>query len=140
MSTAAMKRVVYVSTCAFEVTDEDVAALAEDASRRNDALDLTGLMAFNGLNFIQAIEGESEAIDRVYASIQRDRRHHGVITLIEEPCDERLFPDWRMRYVRAPAAPLFNGQVRLGAEDVEDCAHVAQLFSGFLRFSQGGAT
>ena len=105
MTNPSMKRVVYVSTSSNDLTDEDVAALAVDASQRNDALDLTGLMAFNGINFIQALEGDGDAIDRIYAAIQRDRRHHGVITLIEEPCGERLFPDWRMRYVRAPAGP-----------------------------------
>ncbi|QLP96809.1 MAG: BLUF domain-containing protein [Rhodoblastus sp.] len=50
-----MKRVVYVSTAAPDLSEDAVKAIAEDAQRNNQRRGLTGLMAFNGLNFIQAL-------------------------------------------------------------------------------------
>lgn len=128
-----MKRIAYVSTCALDLSDADVEMLVAAASQRNDAHDLTGLLAFNGTNFIQALEGDDAAVDQLFAKIKRDERHSGVITLVDEACEERLFPDWRMRYVRAAPGPLLNGGVALSADDLEDCAHIAALFSGFVR-------
>ena len=132
-----MKRVVYVSTAAPNLADDDVERLAADAVRRNETLDLTGLLAFNGVNFMQALEGEEAAVDEVFGSIRRDSRHGGLVALIEEPCSSRLFPDWRMRYVRAPSRPLLNGQTALNRGDLANGAQVAELFAGFLRLGPG---
>lgn len=132
-----MKRVVYVSTAAPNLSEEEVERLAAAAVRRNETLDLTGLLAFNGVNFMQTLEGEDAAVDAVFGSIRRDPRHDGIVALIEEPCPKRLFPDWRMRYVRAPSRPLLNGQTALHRDDLENGAQVAELFAGFLRLGPG---
>lgn len=137
MTELAMKRVVYVSTAAPDLSEDAVKAIAEDAQRNNQRRGLTGLMAFNGLNFIQALEGAAADVDDVFAAIRRDKRHSGVIALIEEPCLERQFPDWRMRYVRAASGALLNGKTALGPGDVGRSGEVARLFGGFLRLATG---
>jgi hypothetical protein len=135
-----MKRIVYVSTARADLVEDDVRAILAEASARNDGADVTGLLAYNGANFLQAIEGEDVEVDRIYAAIRRDGRHSGVITLVEEPCEQRLFPDWRMRYVRAASRPLLNAQQAhradtLTPQDIEDSAHLGRLFSGLARLT-----
>ena len=135
-----MKRIVYVSTARVGLAEDDVRAILAEATARNDGADVTGLLAYNGANFLQAIEGEDAEVDRIYAAIRRDSRHSGVITLVEEACERRLFPDWRMRYVRAVAQPLLNAQQAHRADsltprDIEDSAHLGRLFSGLARLT-----
>lgn len=123
-----MKRIVYVSTARPDLSDAEVKALVAQAVEHNRQANVTGLLAFNGANFLQALEGEDDAVASIYAAIRRDSRHSGVIAIVDEPCEDRLFPDWRMRYVRTATRPLLNTQPALDEGDVEGCAHVARLF------------
>jgi hypothetical protein len=128
-----MKRIVYVSTARPDLSDDDVKALVAQAVQHNRDANVTGLLAFNGVNFLQALEGDDEAVALIYEAIKRDSRHSGVISIVDEPCDDRLFPDWRMRYVRTAARPLLNAQPALDDADVEGCAHVGRLFRNLAR-------
>lgn len=123
-----MRRIVYVSTASLTLNESDVQSLLKQAVERNARHDVTGLLAYNGFNFLQAIEGDAEALEAIFGSICRDPRHSGVITLLDEACEARLFPDWRMRLVRTLGHPLFNTQTRLSRQDVDGAAHVGRVF------------
>ncbi|MEZ5876354.1 MAG: BLUF domain-containing protein [Tepidamorphaceae bacterium] len=53
-----MYRLMYMSTAAPEMTDESVDILVDRARKKNDALNITGVIGFNGLNFAQILEGQ----------------------------------------------------------------------------------
>ena len=127
-----MKRLVYVSTARYDLSDEDVRAIVERAAEKNLHADVTGLLTFNGANFMQALEGDDSRVDAIYAAIKGDPRHGGVVTLLDEPCEERLFPDWQMRFIRTASGPVFNGLTSISENDLEETAHVGKLFRSLL--------
>jgi hypothetical protein len=50
-----MIRISYVSTAKLGTTDSDLAELMFDAGKRNAAPGITGLVGYNGRNFMQAL-------------------------------------------------------------------------------------
>ncbi len=48
---------------------------------------------------MQILEGEKELIDRLYQSIEKDKRHFNVQLMHTADADERIFPKWAMAYL-----------------------------------------
>jgi len=86
----------YISTARANLADADFQAILTEANERNDTLGLTGLLAFNGLNFMQILEGSRLSINECIGLIERDRRHHGMIIFDRREIKQREFPDWQM--------------------------------------------
>jgi hypothetical protein len=95
-----MYRLVYVSTARENLTDQDMAAILDTAQSNNHERYLTGFLAHNGSNFMQALEGEEAEVREIYEKILRDSRHQGVVQILGEEITERAFPDWAMNYFR----------------------------------------
>ena len=93
-----MKSILYVSVADPDLGTDAIHGIVSHSQRRNLADGITGIMLYNGSNFLQLIEGKGAVIDACYARIQRDPRHSGVATLREEAITLREFPDWAMRY------------------------------------------
>lgn len=66
------------------------------AIRRNRAVGLTGLLLTVQGNFIQALEGNVDAVRATYAQISLDPRHHDLHIISQGPAAQRLFGDWNM--------------------------------------------
>ena len=60
-----MYRLVYVSTARENLTDQDMAAILDTAQSNNHERYLTGFLAHNGANFMQALEGEEVEVREV---------------------------------------------------------------------------
>lgn len=93
-----MRQYLYVST-AEALTADDVAEILEACQRNNIARGVTGLLFYNGRNFLQLLEGEEEALAWIMQRIERDSRHQGISRLYDEPADSRACPDWQMRRI-----------------------------------------
>lgn len=93
-----MHTITYVSTANHLFSQEELEALLEKSRENNARFDITGLLLYHNGNFIQTIEGPHKAITRLYSNICRDRTHHNVITLVNEPVIKRNFPDWQMGF------------------------------------------
>lgn len=92
-----LKRIKYISRYALPLSREEIAHLAQAASRKNARLGVTGVLMTSGGIFFQILEGPPETVDGLYAAITRDRRHTDVLLLSEEEgAKRRLFPDWGM--------------------------------------------
>jgi len=94
-----MKRLMYVSTARPGLTDYDIDEIVANASTNNRNQDITGILAFNGTNFAQILEGEEFTVDTLYTAIKLDGRHEGIITVGEREVGKRAFPEWGMRRV-----------------------------------------
>ena len=93
-------QLIYVSTARAGLGETDLADIV-GASQRNNLRDgLTGLLVFNGLNFMQALEGPEDALTRTFRAICSDPRHEGVVAIATKRIVEREFPDWSMGYER----------------------------------------
>ena len=91
-----MKSVIYISTKAQNFLQSDLGDLVEYGTKRNAADNITGCLVFNGMNFMQLIEGADDAIDACMARIAKDDRHSGVVTIRERECEARECPEWGM--------------------------------------------
>jgi hypothetical protein len=78
-------------------TDAALQQLLRSAQSRNRAAGLTGVLLHDRGAFFQWLEGPTESLQRVWASILRDPRHHQVTVLREEPIIDRVFRGWDLR-------------------------------------------
>jgi hypothetical protein len=92
-------QIVYVSSAAAPMTANELRDLLIRAQRDNQKAELTGALLYSDGNFIQVLEGRAEEVERVFARICRDRRHHGVIRLFSRTIAARSFPDWAMGWI-----------------------------------------
>ena len=92
-------RVIYASRWAD--TDRSparmLAEILASAERNNAAAGVTGFLLYREGWFLQALEGDLDAVDLTFDRIRRDRRHLDVRIVADEPAFERAFPDWAMR-------------------------------------------
>ncbi len=91
-----LSRLVYVSTASPALDRTGIESICSIAQSRNSASGVTGLLVFNGANFIQLLEGPQSNLDAVFDSIRRDPRHHGVVRLLAEPAEGRVCSRWAM--------------------------------------------
>ena len=91
-----MKSVIYISTKAGTFGEDDLAALVENSRKMNAANDITGCLVYNGMNFMQLLEGDAATIDDCMARITADARHSGVVIIRETTRETRECPDWGM--------------------------------------------
>ena len=90
--------IVYVSFAQKELSEKELTGLLREIRGKNAEQGVTGLLLYNDGAFIQVIEGSKEIINRVFKSISNDQRHNNVVKLLEEPIDQRAFPDWTMGF------------------------------------------
>jgi Sensors of blue-light using FAD len=67
------------------------------ARRNNPALGITGCLVCRQDLYLQLLEGEDDAIEALYARIEKDDRHLAVSLLSRQTVSARMFPDWAMR-------------------------------------------
>ena len=76
-----------------------------ERSRENSTrLGITGMLLYKGGNLMQVLEGDEATVRALYARIEADTRHKGLIVLMEGRRDSREFPDWSMAFRDLDAA------------------------------------
>ena len=89
--------VVYVSS-GKRLSEAEVIDILRVSRFNNSHLNITGLLAYKDGNFLQVLEGPESSVTRVLETIERDRRHSGMIILAKRKLQERLFPEWSMAF------------------------------------------
>jgi hypothetical protein len=88
-------------SCAHQPwTDDDLVALLGSARARNDAVGITGMLLYSGRNFVQTLEGASDAVDARFTLIDSDLRHRDVFIVSREEIRAREFGQWPMGFGR----------------------------------------
>jgi hypothetical protein len=93
-----LSQYLYIST-APTLPREEVEAILATSARNNPAHGITGLLLFNGRNFLQLLEGEERALAALMERIIADPRHSGVSLLDRRSITSRACPDWAMKRV-----------------------------------------
>lgn len=114
----------YVSSAAVGVDESVALAIGAAAAVANGALDITGLLLFNGVSFLQTLEGERVLVEALYAHIERDERHHSVRLIHSAAIAVRTFSGFSMKTSIVPPtdgpnvvfADLICDPKRLGSE------------------------
>ena len=89
---------IYASSAKVPFSEPELTTLLETARRNNTAIGVTGMLLYKGGNFMQALEGEEDTLEKLHEKIQRDPRHVGMLTLLKKEIDERQFPEWSMAF------------------------------------------
>lgn len=96
--------------------DPDDAALLRilaGARNRNRALGVTGLLLYHRGEFVQLLEGERDAVRKIYFDvILRDPRHTSVNLCWDFDIERRSFPDWSMGFYR-PDSKMYGKNASL---------------------------
>ncbi|UYV16274.1 BLUF domain-containing protein [Porphyrobacter sp. ULC335] len=93
-----LSQYLYIST-APTLPREEVDAILAASARNNPARGITGLLLFNGRNFLQLLEGEEGEVSSLMETITADPRHAGVSVLDRRAIAARACPDWAMKRV-----------------------------------------
>jgi hypothetical protein len=91
-------QIAYISTASLKFGMLELKVLLQGSVRRNTEAGITGLLVFKDGCFMQALEGEELAVKALFEKISKDRRHHGIICLINEPIQQRDFPNSAMAF------------------------------------------
>jgi hypothetical protein len=90
------RQITYISTARLHGADTLLADIERVALRNNAVAGLSGLLLFDGVRFLQVLEGPEDAIAPILADIQADPRHFGMVVLRDRIVDTRGFPAWAM--------------------------------------------
>lgn len=130
-------RLLYVSTAASTLAYQDLVAMLRHASQRNDEFDITGLLVYGNGLFLQALEGERAAVNRLYNRIVADARHAECTLLLAESIERRAFADWSMKLIGLDDMPTANRRALLlrhaGGQRFNPYGMTAGQAIGFLR-------
>ena len=95
-----LKSLAYTSLARLDLGEGDLRDIHQTARHLNALDGITGLLLFDGLRFMQIIEGSIEAIDNLVERLRRDDRHSAFEIRDERIIEARAFPDWSMELVR----------------------------------------
>ncbi len=96
--TAVISQYLYIST-AHSLSRAAVDDIVTTSARNNAIRGITGLLMYNGRNFLQLLEGkESELVD-LMLRITHDPRHTGISLIERKTVQERVCGEWAMRRV-----------------------------------------
>jgi hypothetical protein len=94
-----MYQLVYKSISREHFDVNDLVRILEKAHAFNYRFDLTGVLLFNGTEFLQLLEGPEEHVKMLYESIiLPDAKHHSCELILEVRDGQRVFPQWKMGF------------------------------------------
>lgn len=94
-----LRSVVYVSRSKQHMSLDELGKLLTQARASNLADGVSGVLLHHDGLFLQLIEGGPTAIDKLLKKITADRRHEGLLILVDSLQDRpRMFPDWKMGF------------------------------------------
>lgn len=95
-------RALYVSRAVGPQTGTVTARILAAAQAHNKAHAVSGVLCQGQGLYLQVLEGDRAEINRLYAQILKDPRHHDVQMLSFDEIDERRYPEWSMAHVVLP--------------------------------------
>lgn len=107
---ASLIRIVYISRSTFapvagsDAIDPALARILSKSRKNNRDANVVGGLLFGDGCFLQCLEGEAQAVDRLYEKIAADPRHVDVKLVTRTPIQQLSFSSWSMKYV--PMDPL----------------------------------
>ena len=136
-----MLQLTYISSARPGVGQDDVDQILATSRRKNGANRVTGMLIHDGRRFLQALEGDSDLVERTFARIRADERHRALVILSQREVAAREFGDWAMACLivgsRVDRAGMIETVDALTAS-VPD-ANTRELFRSFARIERAAA-
>ena len=86
----------YRSLARLRSAPDDLPRIVQASRVRNAALEITGFLAFDGVHFLQTLEGPVEPIGLLFQRILDDPRHIEVVPFDVKAIEHRRFSGWDM--------------------------------------------
>jgi hypothetical protein len=96
-------QLIYSSRVASSVDNAAIRDILAKSQANNRRQAITGALCFSGTWFLQSLEGERAAINRLYGRLITDARHSDSQVLSFEEIAARDYTDWDMGYVAITA-------------------------------------
>lgn len=128
-------QLIYISTARHALLTAEPSAILAVSQRNNRRVGVTGMLMFDGLRFLQALEGDEVAVRSTFERIRADDRHRGVVALSDRRIAAREFGTWDMAFensMTSSAARSLVEQVEALVDNVEN-RNTRELFRSFAR-------
>jgi hypothetical protein len=114
-----MIQISYLSRISEPMSAEQLLELLLQCQTNNVAEGITGMLLYGNETFLQAIEGEEQAVDDLMARISKDPRHSNIQVLHRKTIKNRQYADWSMGFERVTDEGLgeIEGLTDFGATD-----------------------
>jgi hypothetical protein len=95
-----MHHIVYISSATVPVAEAELRRLLTHCQCNNARNGVTGILLYSESNarFMQVIEGEKTVVQALFATIEQDFRHCGILKLADGPIPQRHFTSWFMGF------------------------------------------
>ncbi|MTD25860.1 diguanylate phosphodiesterase [Erwinia sorbitola] len=90
---------IYRSRLCKSVSSPFLERLSGKAQRFNETVGVTGILLFDGDYFLQILEGQSDAIDKVLCRVSADPHHREIVQLMRDYAPERRFGNLGMAII-----------------------------------------
>lgn len=97
--TSELHQIVYRSTFNIGRVDKTLQVLRDivkTSQRNNRASAITGYLIFDGVTFLQILEGSRPDVEETFERISADSRHRDAEVLLSRTITQRDFSDWAM--------------------------------------------
>ena len=99
-----MKQIIYASTATENVNLDVVNDLLTQCVEKNNEFGISGMMVFDGKQFLQCFEGDEDHVKQLRENILKDTRHQNIYWIGEKEITKRLFSQWCMGYLNQERA------------------------------------
>lgn len=99
-----MFQLVYSSKASGTFTasgDNEIENIVNASISNNQKLGITGVLLFQGTEFVQILEGKKDDVLALYGKICNDERHSAAKILMSREVPNRTFPFWNMAFLNA---------------------------------------
>jgi hypothetical protein len=133
-------RFSYSSIASVRFDEAALLRLRLDSENHNDRHAVTGLLVFDGVGFVQTIEGPEKGVEYIVDRIMRDSRHHDIKITFNDHVVERQFEGWSLKIVwKRPITPVadFVQEVKSTVASLTD-PDTAAYFLDFVTGAKSG--
>lgn len=86
----------YASAAVPGFSKEQILEMLQRARKKNESLDITGMLLFSDKSFFQVLEGPKSQVETLFEKISRDTRHTHMLKVFEGTVAKECFKDWSM--------------------------------------------
>lgn len=126
-------RLIYASLARPGLSYQELTSILSAARDTNERLGITGVLCYGNGAFLQALEGESAAVSRLFHRIAADRRHTHCQLLRYGEITTRNFAGWSMKVIGLEGSERQALLRRAGFTLFEPCRMNGRTADDFLR-------
>lgn len=130
-----LRRLIYLSRTERGLRDLDIQQMCGTAAVLHRRHDLSGILAFTGVHFLQVIEGPGDAVAHLLDLLLADPRLEGLHVFCDEVVTHRRFDHWTPIFVES--LDVIDEVERAFAERTGGCRRALYLTERILQTHYG---